>query len=232
MRTTSSPANRYWNSLTDTDRRAAAEPAVRGRAGYSFWQRYRASFTGVRLPVIEHSPTHSSASAREQRLRPTVIARVAAVVVSGFVLGATAVATVLLPGQPTVGAMATPTVSTSPAIARGDLLGSYHRAVTAGVSTPLGSTVVFLNGSSGDVGVNLIWRSDGLHVSGAATLVRTPGNAPPTFQSCEASTLFVQSVTVREGRNFCLVGPDWVVGATMTRVEANQAALHLLVWKK
>jgi hypothetical protein len=51
-------AGRYWRSLTASW--APAEQLAEGRRGYSFWQRYWASFIGAVLPMAkeaEHAPS-------------------------------------------------------------------------------------------------------------------------------------------------------------------------------
>ena len=62
---------RYWDRLTASDCLTGQTAAGRGRAGYSFWRRYWASFTGVDLPVREDVPTaRQAATARPADSEP------------------------------------------------------------------------------------------------------------------------------------------------------------------
>ena len=54
-------ARRYWNSLTEAEV-SGSLASGRGRAGYSFWQRYWASFSGVALPIRPGTATRESAA--------------------------------------------------------------------------------------------------------------------------------------------------------------------------
>lgn len=53
-------ARRYWNSLTEAEA-SGSLASGRGRAGFSFWQRYWASFSGVALPIRPGTATRESA---------------------------------------------------------------------------------------------------------------------------------------------------------------------------
>jgi hypothetical protein len=44
---------RFWHSLAGGKTRHGSPAATRGREGYSFWQRFWASLTGVNLPVLQ-----------------------------------------------------------------------------------------------------------------------------------------------------------------------------------
>ena len=65
-------ARRYWRALTGS-RTAPEQPATgRGRAGYSFWQRFWASLIGVDLPVVadaDNGRSRARSAVPSQRVR-------------------------------------------------------------------------------------------------------------------------------------------------------------------
>ncbi|MFI8997354.1 hypothetical protein [Streptomyces sp. NPDC053542] len=62
-----SVARRSWASFTGRQRTVLPRAAERGRAGYTLWQRVRASFTGVVLPPRPvHVPAAASAPVPQQ----------------------------------------------------------------------------------------------------------------------------------------------------------------------
>lgn len=71
-------ARRYWHRLLESRPTPGQPLAGRGRAGYSFWQRFWASFIGVALPVVAdtddaRSRARSAVPSQPVRRMPTTV---------------------------------------------------------------------------------------------------------------------------------------------------------------
>jgi hypothetical protein len=116
----------------------------------------------------------------------------------------------------------------------GKQLGAYTVKFPPGFSIPLAPTVptqsqFLTNGSVGD----LYYNGSSFYPVGNDRMVSLATGVTPTYKSCTADTVFVQSVGNTRGTAFCLIEADEMVGLTVKSISPDQSytLMNVTVWK-
>ncbi|WP_027344584.1 hypothetical protein [Hamadaea tsunoensis] len=140
---------------------------------------------------------------------------------------------------PSPAASPLPSIETSPsapAIAPGTKIATYSFQIVRGYAVPLGDGAPkqadFVGyGTGGDIGFNGNYSS--LVPMDASYKMIGLEATPATYQGCTTSSVFVGSVQIVIGKNFCLLKPGRIIGGKVVSagtVAGQPVGIEITVW--